>query len=342
MAEELITARKIIQLLQEDLNTYKDLTPPSTSYVRSNSHVNSKLTNKWEIVTDKSRKSSRIIHDQLPIPVIPTTNRYNVLHNLQNDVESPSSPQNHHIKKNVPSKQNKTISSPKRRKKRILLIGDSHTRGCASKLGKYLGSEYEVTGTIMPGQRLQNVTKLARNEIAGLSHRDAVIIWGGSNDINRKESMKGLKHLNDFVNQRKNTNVMIVTAPHRHDLLITSCINNEVQNFNRKLHKIMKNKDNVRILEHETNREDCTQHGLHLNATGKDKVVKLMSQNISQLFEVKMKHPIILKWRPTHSDPNPVTVPSMELEKEKIQSITRMTVFQWKVIKVKGKRMRQL
>ena len=111
--------------------------------------------------------------------------------------------------------------------------------------------------------------------------------------------------MNDFVNHRKNTNVMVVTAPHRHDLLFTSCINNEVQNFNRKLHKIMKNKDNVRLLKHETNREDFTQHGLHLNATGKDKVVKLMALNISQIFEAKMKQPIILKCRPTHSDPNP-------------------------------------
>ena len=49
----------------------------------------------------------------------------------------------------------------------------------------------------------------------------------------------------------------------------------------------MKNKDNVRILNLETIREDFTQHGLHLNATGKTKVVKLMSQKISQLFEAK-------------------------------------------------------
>jgi len=34
----------------------------------------------------------------------------------------------------------------------------------------------------MPGSRLQNVTKLAKNETAGFSNRDAVIIWGGSND----------------------------------------------------------------------------------------------------------------------------------------------------------------
>ena len=101
MAGELITARKIIQLLQEDLNTSKDLMPSITSDERNNSHVNSKLTNKWGIVTDESRKCNRIIHDQLPIPVIPITNRYNALHNLQNDLELPRSLQNHHIKKNV-------------------------------------------------------------------------------------------------------------------------------------------------------------------------------------------------------------------------------------------------
>ena len=116
--------------------------------------------------------------------------------------------------------------------------------------------------------------------------------------------MKGLKHMNKLVNQRKNTNVMTVTAQHRHDLFITQCINNEVKTFNRKLYKIMQNKDNVRILHHESIREYFTQHGLHLNATGKSKVVNLMSKKISQIFEDKKKHPIILKWRTTLNNPS--------------------------------------
>jgi len=66
--------------------------------------------------------------------------------------------------------------------------------GCAIVLRKYLGPEYEVSGTIMPGSRLQNVTKLATNEIGGFSDSDAIMIWGGSNDINRNETLKGLKY----------------------------------------------------------------------------------------------------------------------------------------------------
>ena len=42
IAEELITAKKIIQLLQDDLNTYKILTPPDIPDARSTSHMNSK------------------------------------------------------------------------------------------------------------------------------------------------------------------------------------------------------------------------------------------------------------------------------------------------------------
>ena len=98
LTEELLTMKKIIQLLQEDLITYKDHTSARTSGNRSNAHVSSALTNNWEIVTDKSRKSNRIIQEQLPIPVIPITNRFNALHNLHNDLELPRNIENIHIK----------------------------------------------------------------------------------------------------------------------------------------------------------------------------------------------------------------------------------------------------
>jgi len=91
-----------------------------------------------------------------------------------------------------------------------------------------------------------------------------------------------------------------------------------VQIFNRKLHKIMKNKDNVRILDQEPNREDFTQHGLHLNFTGKVKVVKSICQNISQLFEVKEKHPIILKWKTTHSDHSLVNSALSDINEDRV------------------------
>lgn len=86
------------------------------------------------------------------------------------------------------------------------------------------------------------------------------------------------------------------------DLMASSCVNKEVETFNNKLYNIMENKVNVKILDHQATREDFTRHGLHLNGTGKNKVVKLMSQNICQLLKVKLKHPIIEERKSTLND----------------------------------------
>jgi hypothetical protein len=56
LTQELLTTKKIMQLLQEDVNTYKDPTSVRMSDDRSNSHVSSKLPNNWETVTNKPRK----------------------------------------------------------------------------------------------------------------------------------------------------------------------------------------------------------------------------------------------------------------------------------------------
>ena len=109
LTQELLSAKKIIQLLQEDRNTSKDPTTAIMSDDRINTHVSSNSSSDWKVVTDKSRKPkrlNRISHDQLPIPVIPITNRYNSLHNLQNDAEFSSdipkhNTKGHNIKKNT-------------------------------------------------------------------------------------------------------------------------------------------------------------------------------------------------------------------------------------------------
>ena len=68
----------------------------------------------------------------------------------------------------------------------------------------------------------------------------------------------------------------------------SSCFNNEVHVFNRKLHKIFKAKDNVTILDVNLHRNDFTPHGLHLNTVGKEKI----AENIKQLGSKKKNIPI--------------------------------------------------
>jgi len=83
---------------------------------------------------------------------------------------------------------------------------------------------------------------------------------------------------------------VFVRVPHRHDLQQTSCINKEIQVFNRKLHKISKVRDNVSIIDINFHRNDFTQHGLHLNTVGKEKVAEVIARNIKQLCVKKKEY----------------------------------------------------
>jgi hypothetical protein len=129
----------------------------------------------------------------------------------------------------------------------------------------------------MPESGLANITTLAHEEILNLTSDDAVVIWVGSNDVNRNKTSLGLQHLKNFINDRNNTNILALAAPHRHDLQETSCIKSEVQVFSRKLHKMFKARDNVKMLDINLHRNNFTQRGLHLNTIGKGKVAEMIA-----------------------------------------------------------------
>jgi hypothetical protein len=50
------------------------------------------------------------------------------------------------------------------KKNKVLIIGDSHARGCAESLLREHSETVAVTGNVMPGARLQNITQAAKNE----------------------------------------------------------------------------------------------------------------------------------------------------------------------------------
>jgi len=76
-----------------------------------------------------------------------------------------------------------------------------------------------------------------------LTKQDAVV-WGGIREISRIESQKGLCQIRNFVDRHSLTNVLVVNAPKRFDLRAHSCVNCEVNAFNRKLDKHMKSFQN--------------------------------------------------------------------------------------------------
>jgi len=104
----------------------------------------------------------------------------------------------------------------------------------------------------------------------------------------------------DFIRNRdlalnhKHTNIVVMTAPHRHDLHESSCINKEIQIFNRKQWKMMKTLDNAVIIE-TTSTRDITKHCLHLNMTGKERMANLIGKKIKTLLAKQRKLAVIIQ-----------------------------------------------
>jgi hypothetical protein len=98
---------------------------------------------------------------------------------------------------------------------KVVVIGDSHARGCAAVAKKQLNNDYEVFGFVVLGG------------------------GGGSKDIARNNATVGMKHILEFLINANNKNVILMSAPHRHDLIRNSWIHS-IRGSEKKFEKVSK------------------------------------------------------------------------------------------------------
>lgn len=264
---ELLSVLEIIKVLQEDGNIlqHQGEVPncrPNCSTAKEESSLE---TLGWTIATGKKgtkAKNSREFHhtDRQPFPVI--VNRYEV---LQSQQEKESVVQ----RKNENGGKCKQRSLPNTKKRTVIVIGDSHARGCAENI-KYLSRvPINVTGYVKPNASTKDIVESAKSDITKLTKNDFVVVWGGTNDISKNNAAHAIRNLTSLANKCSHTNVLLISAPHRHDLIASSCVNKEVKSFNCRLKKRMGIFKNVRIIDVNLDRNKFTRHGLHLNNSGK-------------------------------------------------------------------------
>jgi hypothetical protein len=106
----------------------------------------------------------------------------------------------------------------------------------------------------------------------------------------------GIQALKGFVSSHNHTNVIVLTIPHRHDLSPNSCVNQEVQVFNRMTGKLKNVYQNLSVIV-DADRDLYTRYGLHLNAQGKEYTANRVTAVMRDLFTVKKSLPNALKWK---------------------------------------------
>jgi hypothetical protein len=227
---------------------------------------------------------------------ITTANRYDVLSYLNEPEFKLATPQQTRVK------ARRKMDNPRNTRNKILFLGDSHVRGMAAKLQHNLDDEYSVQGQVKPSADLTAILASGVNDVKEFSKKDLVIVWGGTKDVSRNESDKGLIQIRNFVNNNAHTNIIVMNLPYRFDLEPTSCVNHETRVFNRKLGKQVKACNHVRALEMNFERDHYTRHGLHLNTKGKDYTTNALRFTIKNMFNINRNTPITMNWKLTHEE----------------------------------------
>jgi len=201
-----------------------------------------------------------------------SSNRYNP---LCNDSEGDDTPASKEKSRAVESKYvRKHKKDCKKRvvgeNNKVIILGDSHARGCAAEVSHLLNNGFEVLGFVNPESGMKYIKGTSRVKLQQLTKTDVVVLLGGggSNDTARNNSTVGMKHLLEFVTNVNHTNVILMSAPHRYDFMNNSCVNNEVEKFNRKLHKRLERLGKVEMTDVVSARNLYTKHGQHLNSRG--------------------------------------------------------------------------
>jgi hypothetical protein len=193
--------------------------------------------------------------------------------------------------------RNKHMNSQKEVKHKVLIIGDSHVKKCAAELRSNLDQEYMISGFSKPGALTNEILETSEKEINTLGSKDVLILWAGANDISKNNTKGAIKNLTSYLEVQRKTNIVLINTPHRHDLVATSCVNKEVEKYNRQLKKIVKLYTNVELMELELKRKHFTGQGQHLNYSGKELVSKELAKKIERHLAKSVTIPIEIQWK---------------------------------------------
>ncbi|XP_054267279.1 uncharacterized protein LOC128989413 [Macrosteles quadrilineatus] len=159
--------------------------------------------------------------------------------------------------------------SPNTARRKILIVSDSHGKDLASYLTVLTQNKFNIFSLCRPGAKLVDVIDGLNKQVEGMCSEDTVIIIGGSNDIFQglssiisskvRQRLKCLKNLNG-------PKVIMMKLPPRHD---DPRLNWTIQECNKGLEANNVTKDFNFISVGNFNRRLFTNHGQHLNKSGK-------------------------------------------------------------------------
>lgn len=187
------------------------------------------------------------------------------------------------------------VREEKNTKSRVLLLADSHGRGCSALLNKKLNKSCDVQVVFKPNAPLNVVVESVGEQVKDFGKNDYLIVLGGTNDIDghtNKHLPQIINTLNEIVPLSKKTNLIVNTIPVRFD---RPELNRYIKETNKSLHVTINNLKNknckqmgICFINERLKRSHYTKHGLHLNESGK----AVLCNRLTEMIESRLQSPV--------------------------------------------------
>jgi len=202
--EELKSTRTIIALLQEDivkLNANHESKPSQCEH----SSAHDQVSKNWRPVLQNDYKKWKkpVVSNRRSIPL---SNRFTPLSDVLGSTV-PITPDKEETSNGSTTDNKKPIV---RSLNKVLILGDSHARNCSQGVKHNLNHKAEVQGIVKPGANMETIVGASNKSVEKFTKKDTVEVWGGTHDVGKNESAKGLHQLKNFIEQNNQTNFIVI------------------------------------------------------------------------------------------------------------------------------------
>jgi hypothetical protein len=158
------------------------------------------------------------------------------------------------------------------------MIGDSFLRGIRENVELSVSNKFGIYSMVKPGCELSTLLESAKSVSGSLTHKDVILICGGSNDSSSVRDEAIIDHIREFIQTNNHTNIVVANVPIRYDLSYYSQVNKGIRSYNKKLMGIAKVHKQIALIEIDIDMIYHTRHGQHFSKLGK----LLFSNKITQ------------------------------------------------------------
>lgn len=167
---------------------------------------------------------------------------------------------------------------------KILILADSHGRKLSELLQNAVKDEYEISSIFHPNATLAQVTSDISPLVKNFTKKDYVIVIGGTNDLGHNVTKNFDHDLHHITQCTVNTNLIMTNIPLRFDLFTQAKLH---RYLNAKFISVSQKCNHINLIDLTgLNRNNFTNHGLHLNYNGKSKLISYLITAINS-FKTK-------------------------------------------------------